>query len=118
MFAPKVAKPQAKVATISSSKLTPSRSTLIAQSFGRGTEQAVDPASLTAQGAIPSVSRNFSRVPAFAPDRVSRPEAPAPLTAPPLPNVVDLSLTPQSLVLSKAREAGMFAPPIARPKAW
>ena len=47
--------------------------------------QEVDPASLTARGATPGVSGDFSEIPVFPPDRAAQTCSRPPLAAPPLP---------------------------------
>jgi Domain of unknown function (DUF4157) len=69
MFAPRVAKPQTKAAAHPTNKLAPQRWTLAAQRSGGHNEKEADPASLTARGATPALTWDFSKIPIFAPDR-------------------------------------------------
>jgi hypothetical protein len=107
MFAPKVAKPQTKAAIVSTSRLADPRSTLTAQRHGPveqwprsltanetggDYEKEVAPEILTARDALRGVSWDFSKIPVFPPNRVSRPQPSSPLAASPLPGAIQAKL--------------------------
>jgi Domain of unknown function (DUF4157) len=51
-------------------------------------EQEADQASLSARGAMPGVSWDFSKIPLFPPDRPNRLRTPSPFTVPPLTGAI------------------------------
>jgi hypothetical protein len=72
MFAPKLAKPQAKVVEAPVQKLAPRRSTPAAGQSGQD---------LAYSSSTSGVSWDFSKIPVFSPDRASRPPRTPPLAA-------------------------------------
>jgi hypothetical protein len=107
MFAPQVAKVQAK-------KPTNHRSAYLLSAVQRTRRQDPDPPGLTAREAEPNNSWDFSAIPIFPADRASRTEPSVPQRAPPLPATLQAKLAIGSVNDPLEHEADRVADQVMR----
>jgi hypothetical protein len=90
------------------------QTSILTKQTGGDHEQTADPASLTARGVTPRPSWGFSKIPVFAPDRVTGPQARPSRDAWPLPAVIQPKLIVQQVDDPLEHEADRLADQVMR----